>query len=189
MSETFAFKGDVPHLLNTVFNPLLTNKEIFLRELILNAADALTIIRDEVVSDPGVLEMEQGLATRVTLDKENGLLTVEDSGVGMTKKDLILFLGSVSRSGTLGLLEAREDEGRNPDPLHVFGRFGIGFYSAFCVSYKVRVVSKYYSDVQHIWESEVGGPITVAPDYDMLHGELFRGTKVICFLNQDSLEF
>jgi len=189
MSETFTFEGDVPNLLNTVFNPLLTNKEIFLRELILNAADAMTIIQDEAVSDPGVLEMEQELAIRVTLDKENDVLTVEDSGVGMTKRDLIHFLGTVSRSGTLGLLEAREDEGRNPDPLHVFGRFGIGFYSAFCVSYKVRVVSKCYSDIQYIWESEVGGPFTVSRDADMMHGEINRGSKVICFLKEDSLEF
>jgi len=194
MSDTFAFNVDlrvslnVSDVLNTVFNRLLTKKDVFLRELIYNAADAVRI-RDECDDDYDALDMEQELAIRVIQDKQNRVLTVEDAGVGMTKRELIQRLGTVSMSGTQDFLKARQDEGRNSEPLHLFGRFGVGFYSAFCVSYKVRVVTKCISDQQYIWESEVGGPFTVSRDADMMHGEINRGSKVICFLKEDSLEF
>jgi len=191
VSDTFGFNAHFPgrlnvsDVLNTVFNPLLTNKDVFLGELIYNAADAVMIL--DCDDDYDALDMEQEPPIRVSLDKQRRILTVEDAGVGMTKEELIQCLGTVARSGTQEFLKDREERGCKPVPL--FGRFGVGFYSAFRVSYKVRVVTKSISDRQYIWESEEGGPFTVSPDADMFHGELFRGTKVICFLKEDSLDF
>jgi len=183
MSDTFAFNVDLQQMLNVIFNPLYSNREIFLRELISNASDALVKIRDKF--DLAKLEAQPELVIHIIPVWTNNTLTIEDSGIGMTKNELITFLGSFGRSSSRDFYEFRE-AGCDTS---LIGRFGIGFYSVFCVSDKVRVISKNHDDEQFIWESEAGGPFTVRKDTEMVHGEIKRGTKVICFLKRDMSEF
>ncbi|CAK65103.1 unnamed protein product (macronuclear) [Paramecium tetraurelia] len=157
--ETHEFQAETGRLMDILINSLYTQKEIFLRELISNAADALDKIRFLSVKNPEILGDKTELAIRIEINTEEKTVSVTDSGIGMSKNDLISNLGTIAKSGTTQFIEAIK--GGN---VNLIGQFGVGFYSCFLAGQKVTVASKNTDDDQYIWESQAAHSFAVSKD-------------------------
>ncbi|MDO8825635.1 ATP-binding protein, partial [Methylophaga sp.] len=183
--ETMGFQTEVKQLLNLMIHSLYSNKEIFLRELISNAADAADKLRFEALSDDALYEEDGELKIRVTFDKEARTITINDNGIGMTRQEVIDNIGTIARSGTKAFFgQLTGDQAKDSQ---LIGQFGVGFYSAFIVADKVTLKTRRAGTTQEhgvLWESAGEGEFNIETIE-----KATRGTEVTLHLREGEDEF
>lgn len=182
MAKKKAFKAESKRLMDLMINSIYTHKEIFLREIISNASDAIDKLYYKSLTDKLEGMNREDFKITIDLDKENKVITIEDNGIGMSKEDLEENLGTIAKSGSYGFKEELKEEDNNNEDIDIIGQFGVGFYSAFMVAKKVEVLSKAYgSDDAYLWVSEdVDGYEINKADKDT------TGTKITLYLRDDN---
>lgn len=182
-TETYAFSADINQLLSLIINAVYSNKEVFLRELISNASDALNKVRYESLKNPSYLDNENNLEIKISFDKANKILKIKDTGIGMMKDELVNNLGTIASSGTKKFLESITDNNGS----QFIGQFGVGFYSGYLVADKIVVISKHNDDEQYLWESNGNGTFDI--QRDDTNYELKRGSILMLHLKDDMTEY
>merc|ERR1711971_308135 len=185
-AEKHVFQAEVNRMMKLIINSLYRNKEVYLRELISNASDALDKIRLISLTDRSVLAATEELSIKIKADKENHVLHITDTGVGVTKQDLITNLGTIAKSGTADFLNRLQDASSTDQFSDLIGQFGVGFYSAFLVADKVVVTTKHNDDKQYIWESDANSYSVVE---DPRGDTLKRGTTVSLYLKEEARDY
>jgi len=188
--ETFTFNADINSLMSLIVNNFYSDKDIFLRELISNASDALDKLRHRSITDRDVLQTGSSLQISIISDKHVKTLTIEDSGIGMTKEELINNLGTVAKSGTQAFMKALKEKG-DKDTKGLIGKFGVGFYSSFLVAHMVEVFSQHPDEPGlYVWRSSEGtSNFTVEPCASSESQILLRGTRIVLHLKDDALDY
>jgi len=183
-AQSFHFKAETKQLLNILIHSLYKDREVFLRELLSNASDALNRLRFEMVTNQDVLDPKAELSIRLKADKESRILTIQDTGIGMTKEEIIENLGTIAQSGARKFMEAAKD--KKEDFAQFIGQFGVGFYSVFMVAEWVRVTSRSYKPRA----KAVSWYATGDDNYQVSPAEMTeRGTKIEIKLKEDAAEF
>src|SRR5579863_5725976 len=186
-AQTHAFEADVAKLLQLMVHSVYSDKDVFLRELISNAADACEKLRYEAIADPALLGDDPRPRITITLDPENRRLTLEDNGIGMTSAEMAETLGTIARSGTRAFMD-RLAGAKSGEDTQLIGQFGVGFYSAFMVADKVDVLSRRAgSDEAAMWSSDGQGTYTLAP-IDAAEAPA-RGTRIVMHLMEDAADY
>ncbi|CDS39299.1 heat shock protein [Echinococcus multilocularis] len=180
--ETFAFQADTAQLINLIISGFYSKKDIFLRELISNASTALDRIHYNFLTEPSALDTNQELCIRIIPNIADGTLTIIDTGIGMTKDEMVKNLGTVAHSGAKIPIGASKDDAG----VEIIGHFGLGLYSAYLVANKVQVISKSNDDEQYMWESSGNGSFIIRPCSEE---PLSRGTKVILYMKEDQSDY
>ena len=182
-TEKHAFQAEIAQLLDIVIHSLYTDKEIFIRELISNAADATEKLRFLQASGTEVYQQDRPLTIAVNTDDTAHTITIADSGIGMTRDELVENLGTIAHSGSKAFLEQMKENAGNPN---IIGQFGVGFYSAFMVATKVTVYTRSYKadEAGWIWTSDGANSYEIEPGTD-----IDRGTKIVIQLKKDDEEF
>ena len=183
-TQQYSFKAETKQLLNILIHSLYKEREVFLRELLSNASDALNRLRFETVTNREILDPNAELKIHMTVDKNARMLTIQDTGIGMTKDEIIENLGTIAQSGARKFIEATKD--KNTDLSRVIGQFGVGFYSVFMAAEWVRVTSRSFrKDAEAVMWYATG-----EDNFQIGHAEMSeRGTKIEIKLKEDALEF
>jgi molecular chaperone HtpG len=197
--ESFSFQSDINQLLSLIINSFYSNKDVFLRELLSNASDALDKVKYNSLTNQALLQAESKFEIKVIPNKENNTLTISDTGVGMTKQHLVENLGTIARSGTKEFMQALQSgqTGRAFDvagpadnttgtDVSMIGQFGVGFYSAYLVADRVVMRTKNCDDEEYLWESNAGGTFTITKCEQL---RLTRGSELTLYLKPDCVEY
>ena len=185
IKKTFPFQSEVRQLLNILVYSLYKNKEVFLRELISNATDALNKVQFEILTNPDIEDKDLELKIDISLDKKQNKLIIEDTGIGMSRDELIENIGTIAHSGTLDYLKKIAEEAEK-SKIELIGKFGVGFYSSFMVAKEIHIYTRspYKNAPAHLWKSEGESGYSIEET-----DRKGRGTRIELFLKKEDKDF